>query len=52
MIYYISGRMVDYYISEYGDIQFMIRHNLHPGFYLKLVKDPDNYYSHKLIIEK
>ena len=51
MIYYISGRMVDYYISEYGESQFMIRHNLHPGFNLMLVKDSENYYSHKLIIE-
>ncbi len=51
MIYYISGKMVDYDISEYGDIQFMIRHNLHPGFNLMLVRDSENYYSHKLIIE-
>ena len=51
MIFNISGERMDFEISEYGNSQFMIRHNLSPGFYLMLVKDPDNYYSHKLIIE-
>ena len=52
MIFNISGERVDFQISEYGDNQLMIRQNLSPEFYLMLVKDPDNYYSHKLIIEK
>jgi hypothetical protein len=50
-IYNISGRGVDFDIYDYGDKQFLIKHNLSPGLYLMLVKDSDNYYSHKLIIE-
>jgi hypothetical protein len=42
LIYNISGRLVDFDISEYGDKRFLVR---------MLIKDSDNYYSHKLIIE-
>ena len=52
MIFKISGERMDFEISEYGNNQFIIRHNFSPGFYLMLVKDPDNFYSHKLIIEQ
>jgi uncharacterized repeat protein (TIGR02059 family) len=50
-LYNISGRRVDFDIYDYGDKQFLIKHNLSPGLYLMLVKDSENYYSHKLIIE-